>query len=208
MTWFRVGAVLMAVVTTMRVAAAGSGVSAASLVRPGDVVLGNPRGRVTIVDFYDTSCMPCRAMNRRIERMIREDAQIRYVPIDVPILGPQSVLGAKALVAARMQGQFHAMHAELMRQRRLPTRAVLRADAARLGFDVPRFMRDLAGAHAARVVDADLQRAAAMRLRYVPVVYIGRNRIPGAMSFRDLDWLVHHADEQVVTEIVGPPDPS
>lgn len=207
MGWFRAGMTALVVLATMESAAA-DGVTAASLVRPGDQVFGNPHGRVTIVDFYDTSCMPCRAMNRRIQRMIAQDGQIRYVPIDVPILGPQSVLGAKALVAAGMQGRFHAMHRLLMQQRRLPTTDLLRVDATRLGLDVPRFMRDLAGPVAAAAVAADLRQAAALRLHYVPVVYIGRNRIPGAMSFRDLDWLVHHADETVMTEMVGPPDPS
>lgn len=197
-------ATLMAITPTAKAAPAGP-VSAASLVRPGDPVFGNPRGRVTIVDFYDTSCGPCRIMNRRIERLIARDRDVRYVPVNVPILGDQSVLGAQALVAASRQGRFPAMLNALMAQRRLPTTALMQADAARLGFDLPRFARDLAGPATVRTVDAELQRGAALGVQYVPVVYIGRNRIPGAMSYRDLRRLVRHPNRAVVAEVAGSP---
>ncbi len=188
--------------------ASAQAVSASRLVRPGDVVLGNAKGPITIVDFYDTSCMPCRAMNRRIERLLARDKQIRYVPIDMPILGWQSVLGAQALVAARLQGRFDAMQARLMSQARLPTLAVLKADAAQLGLDVPRFMRDITRPSTVAAVNATLQRGAALGVDEVPVVYIGQTRIPGAMGYQDLRFLVRHADQPELTEVMTAHDHS
>ncbi|MBW4037124.1 MAG: thioredoxin domain-containing protein [Proteobacteria bacterium] len=183
-------------------------ISAASLVRPGDVVLGNPNGSITIVDFYDTSCAPCRAMNRRIERLIARNKQIRYVPIDVPILGWQSKLGAQALVAARLQGRFDAMHTLLMSQAPLPTLALLKADAAQLGMDVPRFMRDMTRPATIRAVDASLQRGAALGIDEVPMVYVGQSRIPGAMGYRDLRWLVRQAQTPEMSQVATTKDHS
>jgi protein-disulfide isomerase len=181
---------------------------AASLVRPGDVVLGNPNGSITIVDFYDTSCGPCRAMNRRIERLIARDKQIRYVPIDVPILGWQSKLGAQALVAARQQGRFKAMQTLLMSQAALPTLPLLRADAAQLGLDVPRFMRDLTRPATVRAVDAALRRGATLGIQEVPMVYIGQRSVPGAMGYRDLRWLVRQAQTPEMSQVATTKDHS
>ncbi|MDD2878235.1 MAG: thioredoxin domain-containing protein [Acidiphilium sp.] len=180
-------------------------VSASGLVQPGDPVFGNPHGSITIVDFYDTSCLPCRAMNQRIERLIARDPQIRYVPIDMPILGAQSELAAKALVAAARQGRFPAMQQRLLTQSHLPTPALLRADAASLGFNMPRFERDLASAATARAIAARLRWGATLGIHYVPIIYIGRNRIPGSMSYKDLLWLVAHAHQQLLTEVATPP---
>jgi protein-disulfide isomerase len=190
------------------VAAGPQPVSANSLVRPGDLVFGNPHGNVTIVDFYDTACGPCRAMNRRIERLIADDPSVRYVPIDVPILGPQSVLGAKALVAASMQGGFKPLQTLLMSQNRLPTMVLLRQDATALGLDWPRLQADMASPRTTNSVNAALRRGAALGIDAVPVLYIGRNRIPGAMSDHDLRWLVTHSDQQVMTDSNTTPDHS
>jgi len=189
-------------------AAPVASISASSLIRPGDQILGNPNGQITIVDFYDTSCMPCRAMNRRIERLIAHDPEIRYVPVDLPILGAQSVLGARALVAAGMQGKSSAMQGLLMRQTRLPTMAVLRADATTIGLNVARFEQDLVSPGVARVVDGNLRRGAALGIHYVPVVYVGRNRIPGSVNYHDLQWLVRHAHQRLVTWVAPGHSPS
>jgi protein-disulfide isomerase len=204
-THWRLALPVTALMAGMMSCAMAQSVSASRLVRPDDVVLGNAKGTITIVDFYDTSCMPCRAMNRRIKRLIGQNKQIRYVPIDMPILGWQSVLGAQALVAARLQGRFDAMQTMLMGQVRLPTLALLKADAATLGLDVPRFMRDMTRRSTVQAVNATLQRGAALGVDAVPMVYIGQNRIPGAMGYQDLQWLVQHARQPEMTEIASTP---
>lgn len=194
---------VLAVMALMAVTIAYAGpraVSASRLVRPGDPILGNPHGRLTIVDFYDTACGPCRLLNHRIDRLIRHDPDIRYVPIDVPILGHRSVIAAKALIAAERQGRRRSMFDLLMAQNRMPSDALMRADADALGLDPAWFARDLASAATARIVAAQLRLGRALRVNYVPVVYIGRYRIPGAMSYRDLRRLVSQAEQPRISE--------
>ena len=113
-------------------------VTESNLVHPGDPVYGNPHGMLTIVDFYDIRCPPCRAMNLRIEKLLKIDHSVRYVPVDYPILGAASVLGVKALFAAAMQGKYKAFRAILMHQKPKPDMAILQRDAKQAGLDWPR----------------------------------------------------------------------
>jgi len=195
-----VGLVFAWVVVFSSGATASPSLSVSYLIHPDDPILGNPHGSVTIVDFYDTSCVPCRIMARRIKRLIVTDPNIRYVPIDMPILGSQSILGARALIAASMQGKFLAMQTRLLNQVRLPTTNLLRSDATELGLNVPLFMRDMTSRSTVQAVNKTLRRGVTLGIHYVPVIYVNHTRIPGAISYRDLRWFVTHPDEQFILE--------
>ena len=63
----------------------------------------------------------------------QEPECIRVVFKDIPILGPNSVIEARALLAAQRQGGYAAMQAAIMSDSQPPTDANLRATATRLG---------------------------------------------------------------------------
>ena len=65
-------------------------------------VLGDPDGDVTIVEFADYRCGYCKAAHPQIMELLAEDGDIRLVLKEFPILGPESVLAARAAMAADM----------------------------------------------------------------------------------------------------------
>jgi protein-disulfide isomerase len=75
-----------------------------TLIDPADPVAGNPTGDVTIVEFFDTRCPYCRKLEPAMDELLAGDHGVRLVYKDLPILGPASVLGSKALLAAQQQG--------------------------------------------------------------------------------------------------------
>ena len=77
------------------IAAAGD-----KLVDAADPTGGNPKGDVTIVEFFDTRCPYCRKLEPAMADLLARDHGVRLVYKDLPILGPASVLGSKALLAA------------------------------------------------------------------------------------------------------------
>lgn len=165
-------------------------IAASNLIRPGDPVYGNPRGTVTIVDFYDIRCPPCRAMNLRIQTLIKAENFVRYVPVDYPILGPASVLGVKALFAAAMQGKYTALRAILMVQKQKPDMAVLQRDAKQIGLDWPRLELDMNGDRVAARIQRNLRRGRAIGVHGIPTFFVGPKRVAGALSYDDLRDLV------------------
>ena len=70
---------------------------------PRQVVLGNPQGDVTFVEFFDYNCGYCkRAMTDMLELM-KKDPKLKVVLKEFPVLGPGSVEAAQVAVAVRMQ---------------------------------------------------------------------------------------------------------
>jgi protein-disulfide isomerase len=169
---------------------------AARVVRPGDPVLGNPRGDLTIVDFYDLRCPPCRAMEPHLQRLLTTDGHIRYVPIDDPILGAASVLGAEALFAAQDQGAYATLRARLLADPRPPGMDVVRENAAALRLDWPRLELTMSDDAVAHRVAVNLVRARALGIRRVPSMIVGTVFVPGALSYDDLVSVVATARRQ------------
>lgn len=77
-------------------------------------VSGNPKGDITIVEFYDVECPFCKALTPELDRLVKDDQFVRVVYREFPILGPVSVIGAKAEIASEKQGLYEKFHAALM----------------------------------------------------------------------------------------------
>lgn len=55
---------------------------------------GNPKGDLTIVDFFDYNCPYCKDGKRALDEAVRKDGNIRMMYRDLPILSPTSTFGA------------------------------------------------------------------------------------------------------------------
>jgi protein-disulfide isomerase len=82
---------------------------------PGVIVVGNPRGAVTLSEFYDVNCPYCRAASADIDALLRSDRGLRLVLVPFPVLGIASIQGARVeLAVARLAPaqafyKFHRM---------------------------------------------------------------------------------------------------
>lgn len=156
--------------------------SARLLRDPADPVRGNPAGDVTIVEFFDVRCGFCRRLHPELEALIASDPGVRVVMKDLPILGPQSVLAARALLAAHRQGGYARLHDALMRLRGEPTEAAIQAEARRLGLDWARLRRDMDDPAISARLDGTLDLARRLGIEGTPALVIGETLIPGAVD--------------------------
>jgi protein-disulfide isomerase len=74
---------------------------------------GNDRADVVLVEFFDYACGFCRASNPDIERLLREDKNLKVVWRELPVLGPDSLAAAEVSLAAAKQGQFREFYQQL-----------------------------------------------------------------------------------------------
>jgi hypothetical protein len=74
------------------------------------VVLGNPGGDVTLVEFVDYNCGFCRRALRDMLELAKTDAKLRIVLIEHPVLGPGSVEAARVAIALQMQDRDPATY--------------------------------------------------------------------------------------------------
>ncbi|WP_239478708.1 DsbA family protein [Lichenicola cladoniae] len=154
--------------------------------QPGDAILGNPSGDVTLVEFYDPRCPYCRKVLPDLDGLLAADRKVRLIEKLIPILGPNSVLDAQAIQAAMLQGKYKSMQQALMSDSGAPGPDRIKTLAASAGLDVPRLLRDMKSDKVNAVLEANTGLAHTLHLTGTPSFIIGDQVIPGAIDLADL----------------------
>lgn len=82
---------------------------------PDAPVLGNPKGDVTVVEFFDYQCPYCKKNHPMIRDVVKADGNIRFLMKDWPILGDASVYAAQAALGAAQIGRYETAMETLMK---------------------------------------------------------------------------------------------
>ena len=157
---------------------------------PGDPVAGNPRGDVTVVEFYDLRCPYCRRMMPVMAALLQHDQNVRLVYKDIPILGPESQLGARAVLAAQRQGGYARLQDLIMHGSARITEDTLRAEARSAGLDWDRLQRDMQDPEITARLRANLALAQKLGIDGTPAFVIGGQMLPGAVELADLEGAI------------------
>lgn len=160
---------------------------------PGDPVAGNPEGDVTLVEFYDLRCPYCRRMLPVMAELLKSDRRLRVVFKDIPILGPGSVLGARAVLAAQRQGGYLKLHDALMTGPASIDQDTIRTAAQKTGLDWDRLQRDMADPAIQTRIDSNLAMAKALQIDGTPAYVVGSHIVPGAVALAELQSMVSAA---------------
>lgn len=105
---------------------------------PGAVVVGNPRGDVTIAEFYDLNCPYCRLAAPEIAHMVAADKELRLVLVPFPVLSVASIEAARVeLAVSRMipAQKFYQFHHDVFSGRGVVDGTRALAIAKALGLD-------------------------------------------------------------------------
>jgi Thioredoxin len=87
---------------------------------PGVVVVGNPKGKETLIEFYDLNCPFCRVAAADLGEMLKHDQELRLVLVPYPILGIPSISATRVELAVAKLGtpeQFYEFHRKIYAQR-------------------------------------------------------------------------------------------
>ena len=163
---------------------------------PGDPVDGNPQGDVTLVEFFDPRCPYCKRMLPVMADLVKTDHNVRVVYKDIPILGPGSVLGSRALLAAQKQGGYLKLRSAVMNGPSEITAETLHAAATKVGLDWDRLQKDMADPAVQQRIDANLALARTLEIQGTPAYVVGGRMMPGALSLADLQSAVGEARKQ------------
>ncbi len=161
-----------------------------ALIDPADPVAGNPDGNVTIVEFFDIRCPYCKRLETPMADLLKRDPQVRLVYKDLPVLGPPSVLGARALLAAQRQGGYEKLREALMHTDVPITKDVIRSAAERLGLDWAKLSQDMDAPEIEARIQKNLHLASALGIQGTPAMVIGDTLIPGAVDLAELQRAV------------------
>src|ERR1700727_1220095 len=157
---------------------------------PHQVVLGNPQGNVTMVEFFDYNCGYCkRAMSAMLD-LIKTDGNLKFVLKEFPVLGEGSVEAARVAVAARMQDgtgkKYIEFHQKLLGGRGAADKMRALAVAKEVGFDMPRLERDMGSDEVKKTIEENMKLAEALGGNRTPSYVVGADVVVGAVGLDSL----------------------
>jgi len=156
---------------------------------------GNPNGNVTVVEFFDYRCGFCKRVHPTIGELLKSDANVRLVYKEFPILGPESVVAARAALAAFKlnPAKYAAYHDALMTVRGNLTPEKVFAIAADAGLDPKAIAKRMEEPDIARIIAANLALAEELGINGTPSFVIGNKIVPGAVDLDTFKKLVAEA---------------
>lgn len=177
-------------------AAAAVGMMSKDLLSVADSpVAGNPEGDVTVVEFFDYHCGYCKRVAPALKELLASDPRIRLIYKQLPILGPDSIVAARAALAANRQGKYQDFHDALFAADSLAEPAIM-ALAARQGLDVERLRADMNDPQ----INAELEKNVAMStplgINGTPGFVVGNTVAPGALDLDGLRQMVAAARKE------------
>ena len=156
--------------------------------RTRQVVLGNPQGDVTMVEFFDYNCGFCRkALADKIE-LIKDDPKLRLVLKEFPVLGEGSIAGG----AGRRRGA-HAGQDRRQEISRIPPEAVRQPRPDRQGARArggprdrvrrwPAPSKDMASDEVRQTLEESFKLAEALGINGTPTYVLGGQVVVGAVG--------------------------
>lgn len=162
-----------------------------------DPIGGSANGRVTLVEFFDYRCGYCRSMSAELRDLVAGDRDLRFVFKELPVLGPESVVAARAALAASEldPARYTGFHFALMQSKELTDEAILDL-AARHGYDRAALQREMDAPWVAAHIEETRALADKLGISGTPSFVIGDTLIPGAVAVAELAAKVAEARAQ------------
>jgi protein-disulfide isomerase len=153
---------------------------------PHQVVLGNPQGNVTMVEFFDYNCGYCKHALADMLTLIKTNPNLKFVLKEFPVLGEGSVEAARVAVAARMQDstgkKYLEFHQKLLGGRGPADKMRALAVAKDVGFDMTRIEKDMGSDEVKKTIDENLKLADALGVNGTPSYVVGDEVVVGAVG--------------------------
>jgi protein-disulfide isomerase len=154
---------------------------------PETPVRGNPKAKVTIVEFSDFECSYCRRAQdtlKEVEKQYGDKVRLIFRHYPLP-MHPNAVKAAEASQCADDQGKFWPYHDVLFAAADL-TAPALKAAATAVGLDGVKFDACLAdGRHKARVT-SDLAEGERLGITGTPTFFVNGVKMVGAVPLEEM----------------------
>jgi protein-disulfide isomerase len=156
---------------------------------PHQAVIGNPNGKVTLVEFFDYNCGYCKKSLDDLAKLMKDDPNLRVVLKDFPVLGPGSVEAAQVASALRNQftgEKFWAYHQKLLLTRGQVAKVQALAIAKEMGADMGKLDRDMASPDIKAGIRETMDLADKLNLTGTPSWVVGHDVVIGAVGYDEL----------------------
>ena len=152
------------------------------------VVMGNPNGSVTLVEFFDYNCGYCKRAYADKMRLIEEDPDLRLVLKEFPVLGQGSVEAAVVAIAVNEVApeKYAEFHENLLLSRgQANSQSALRVVES-LGIDLEAVQASMSSDEPGHVIEEVYTIANRLGLTGTPSYVVGDEVVFGAVGYDQL----------------------
>ena len=162
---------------------------------PNDVVLGNPNGDVTLVEFFDYNCGYCKRALSDMIKLIDHDPDLRVILKEYPILNDSSDDMARLSLASAKQGYYLNYHRELLNIKGAANYDTALNVAKKLGMDVGKLEIDSNDKVIRDTINSTKLLAFTLGINGTPGYVIGDAIVSGAIGFEGLLEIIGYIRE-------------
>ncbi len=152
-------------------------------------VVGNPKGSITLVEFFDYNCGYCRRALGDLSKLVKDFPDLRVVLKEFPVLGQPSLEAAMVASALRNQvsgEKYWDFHQKLFALRGQIGKTQAMAAARDLGADMDRLDKDMKAPETMAGIQEVMGVADKLSLSGTPAWILGKEVIVGAVGYGEL----------------------
>jgi protein-disulfide isomerase len=176
-----------------------------------NIVLGNPKGDVTLVEMFDYNCTYCRQALPDMAQLLADDPNLKVILKQFPILTPGSVDAARVgiLVSENPKIDYWQFHQKLFSLRAGEVGADQALQVAeQLGGNRVEMMLDMNGKLPTAAIQQSYDLAKALNIGGTPTYILGDELIPGALPLEQLRTKIANVRACGSTECPGSGEPA
>ncbi len=163
---------------------------------PDNIILGNPNGDVTLVEFFDYNCPFCAQVMPHITSLIDADPNLRVIIKEFPVLGKNSEeTSAISLAFYKAGGDYWAFHEKLFAIRGTITAKKALDIAQDMGVNRASLELSAASEDINRIIQNSYAIAQKLNINGTPAFIIGDEIIPGAVDLEQLELRIKNMRE-------------
>ena len=159
--------------------------------------IGDENGDVSIVMFSDYSCGYCKKSAPILEQVLEQDKNLKLIIKEFPILGPSSIISAKAALAAYKldKTKYSSLHKKLY-TKILNSEKDLLALAKAASIDGKSLLVEMAKPEYDQIVEKNQVLASSLGINGTPAFIIDGVLYPGALTDKQLQDIVNQVREK------------
>ncbi len=156
---------------------------------------GNEAGNVTVVEFFDYRCGYCKRVHDIVVDTVADDGNVRFVYKEFPILGPESVIAARAALGVfyNQKDKYIDFHNALMTAKGGYSEARVLDIADSVGLDKAAVKKHMDDPRIDTELRHNMALAEALGIRGTPAFIVNNTLVPGALDRETLVELIKEA---------------
>lgn len=176
--------------------------NAGQLFKQNMAVVGNTKGNVTLVEFFDYQCSHCKNMAPVVNNLLQQDKSLRVVYKEFPIFGKTSEMASQAALAAAMQGKYQQMNEALLKLNVRLDEDVIMKTAKSLNLDMKKLQADMKSKTVQDMLASNRELAEKMHLMGTPAFIIAATPNGQFDSSREPSFIPGAASEASLQDLI------